>query len=85
MALLRNAACKLRIGGTFVATILDANVLVKRLRASDGRRFGNALYQVEFAEAFEAKAFSAATAFGLAYRFSLKEAVEDCEGAGSDV
>ena len=78
VSLLRNAACKLRVGGTFVATIPDANVLVKRLRASEGLRFGNSLYSVEFAEAATPKSFTSSP-FGLAYRFSLTEAVEDCE------
>ena len=79
--LLANAARRLEIEhGVFVATIPDANVLVKRLRAADGLSFGNPLYQVEFTATSQTKAFRAdASPFGIAYRFSLKEAVEDCE------
>ena len=78
--LLANAASRLAAGGTFVATIPDANVLVRRLRAAPALKFGNALYSVQFAEAHLSKHFDPATGpFGLAYRFSLKEAVEDCE------
>ena len=80
-ALLANAAGRLEVGhGVFVATIPDANVLVKRLRASSGLSFGNSLYRVEFSQKFASKAFAAnASPFGIAYSFSLKEAVEECE------
>ena len=37
------------------------------------------VYAVEFAEAAAAKSFPSSSPFGLAYRFSLTEAVEDCE------
>lgn len=78
--LLANAASRLAAGGTFVATVPDANVLVRRLRASASRTFGNGLYSVTFDEAHASKRFEpSAQTFGLAYRFSLKEAVEDCE------
>ena len=79
-ALLQNAAARLAIGGTFVATVPDADVLVRRLRAADALTFGNSLYRVEFAGTHASKGFPAsASPFGLAYRFTLKEAVDECE------
>ena len=80
-ALLANAAGRLEIGhGIFVATIPDANVLVKRLRAADGLSLGNSLYQVAFRPQHASKAFASnASPFGIAYTFSLKEAVDECE------
>ena len=82
-ALLANAASRLHPGGTFVATFPDANVLVRRLRAAPGLEFGNAFYRVRFdADSCggDAKTFGGGRGpFGLAYRFSLHEAVEDCE------
>ena len=46
-ALLANAAGRLELEhGIFVATIPDANVLVRRLRASSSLEFGNGLYRV---------------------------------------
>lgn len=77
--LLSNAASRLAAGGTFVATVPDANVLVRRLRASVNLSFGNSLYSVAFDDAHASKRFDpAARVFGIAYRFTLKEAVEDC-------
>ena len=66
-----NAAGRLEIGhGIFVATIPDANVLVKRLRAADGLSFGNSLYQVAFRPQHASKAFASnASPFGIAYTF----------------
>ena len=43
-ALLSNAAASLHAGGTLIATVPDANVLVRRLRASAGLSFGNGNY-----------------------------------------
>lgn len=78
--LLANVAARLAAGGTFVATMPDANVLVRRLRAAPGLTFGNSLYTVTFDEAHASKRFAVGgCAFGVAYRFTLKEAVEDCE------
>ena len=59
-ALLANAAGRLELEhGIFVATIPDANVLVRRLRASSSLEFGNGLYQVKFTHASASKAFKA--------------------------
>ena len=79
-AFLANTTCRLQPGGVLVASCPDANVLVKRLRAASGTSFGNGIYQVKFAAAHASKAFAAAASpFGLAYTFALKEAVDECE------
>jgi len=79
LQLLRNVACRLEPGGVFVGTTTDANVLVRRLRAAPALTFGNDHYSVTFDAAHASKCFPAAQPFGIRYRFSLQEAVEDCE------
>jgi len=74
---LQNVASLLRAGGVFLGTTADADVLVRKLRATHGLRFGNELYAVEFEQRHAAKAFSAAQPFGLEYRFTLADAVDD--------
>ena len=74
---LQNVASLLRAGGVFLGTTADADVLVRKLRATHGLRFGNELYGVEFEARHAAKAFSAAAPFGLEYRFTLADAVDD--------
>lgn len=48
----RNVSCRLVPGAHFVATTPNANELLTRLHgtAGEGRRFGNSLYYIEFAE-----------------------------------
>ena len=36
----------LRPGGHFIGTTVDANVLVRKLRETDGLRFGNSIVEV---------------------------------------
>jgi mRNA (guanine-N7-)-methyltransferase len=74
---LQNVASLLRAGGVFLGTTADADVLVRKLRATHGLRFANELYAVEFDAAHAAKAFDAAAPFGLEYRFTLADAVDD--------
>lgn len=76
--LLANAASRLQPGGVFVATIPDANVLVRRLRAAPALTFGSSIYNVSFAPQHASKSFSAESPFGIAYDFTLKEAVDNC-------
>jgi mRNA (guanine-N7-)-methyltransferase len=79
-ALLRNVSSRLLPGGVFAGTTADACVLVRRLRAAAGLSFGNAHYSVSFPSQAKHKGFPAsASPFGLAYRFSLQEAVDDCQ------
>ena len=74
---LQNVAALLRVGGVFLGTTADADVLVRKLRATHGLRFGNELYGVEFDARHAAKTFSAVAPFGLEYRFTLADAVDD--------
>ena len=78
-AFLRNVSARLRPGGVFVGTTTDANVLVRRLREAPALEFGNVHYNVRFGAAHAAKKFPADAPFGISYRFSLTESVEDCE------
>jgi mRNA (guanine-N7-)-methyltransferase len=85
LAALRNAAIRLKPGGLFVGTTTDANVLIKKLQAAPGLKFGNRLYSVEFLpqsgedpKHFD-KTLSNRLPFGIRYRFYLKDAVDDCE------
>ena len=78
-AMLANVASQLEPGGFFVGTTPDANVLVSRLRAAPELSFGNGRYQVAFNARHSSKRFDAAAPFGIGYRFSLNEAVDDCE------
>jgi mRNA (guanine-N7-)-methyltransferase len=82
---LRNAAIRLKPGGLFVGTTTDSNVLVRKLQAAPGLKFGNSLYSVEFLpenphddpSTFD-KTLSNRTPFNVQYRFYLKDAVDDC-------
>ncbi|RZC54498.1 hypothetical protein C5167_013362 [Papaver somniferum] len=43
---LANVSALLRPGGTFIGTMPDANVIIKKLRESEGLTFGNSLYWI---------------------------------------
>ena len=76
----RNVAKLLRPGGHFIGTTVDANVLVRKLRAADGAAFGNAIVEVRFADAHRKKLFPTRDGpFGLRYAFTLQDAVTDCD------
>ena len=75
---LKNIAALLRPGGAFIATVPDANVLVRKLRNADGLKFGNRIYSVEFDEKHADKRFSKDSPFGNKYVFNLLDAIEDC-------
>lgn len=71
--MVRNAAECLQPGGFFIATMPDAYELMKRLRASsDGRSFGNEVYNIEFVCDTNPPPL-----FGAKYQFHL-EGVVDC-------
>ena len=74
---LENVSSLLRAGGVFLGTTADANVLVRRVRATRGLRFGNDLFGCVFSERAAAKTFPADAPFGLEYRFTLADAVAD--------
>lgn len=74
----RNACHRLKIGGHFIGTTTDGNVLVKRLRQADGRVFGNSKFKVTFDEAVAQGSFPAAQPYGLGFTFHLNDAIDDC-------
>ena len=75
---LQNVAEALAPGGAFVGTTLDADVLVRKLRARPGMRIANQVFSCVFGPRFASKALDAgASPFGLEYRFTLADAVED--------
>ena len=75
---LKNIAALLRPGAAFVATMPDANVLVRKLRTAEGLRFGNDIYHVEFDKAHEDKCFPTERPFGNKYVFRLLDAIDEC-------
>jgi len=76
---LRNVSQMLRPGGHFIGTTVDSNVLVRKLRATDGMTFGNSIVEVTFDDRFKRKTFDAERGpFGLQYAFTLRDAVTNC-------
>ena len=76
---LRNVSQMLRPGGHFIGTTVDSNVLVRKLRATDGMTFGNSIVEVTFDDRFKRKTFDAENGpFGLQYAFTLQDAVTAC-------
>ncbi|ONM08452.1 mRNA cap guanine-N7 methyltransferase [Zea mays] len=74
---LANVSALLRPGGIFIGTMPDANVIIKRLRESEGLEFGNSVYWISFGNEYAEKKFPASRPFGIKYKFHLEDAV-DC-------
>ncbi|KAJ3681671.1 hypothetical protein LUZ60_014244 [Juncus effusus] len=74
---LANISALLRPGGTFIGTMPDANVIIKRLRQAEGLEFGNSVYYISFDENYAQKKFPSSRPFGIKYKFHLEDAV-DC-------
>ncbi|KAI3912243.1 hypothetical protein MKW98_012054 [Papaver atlanticum] len=74
---LANVSALLRPGGTFIGTMPDANVIIKKLREAEGPTFGNSIYWIRFDEEYDHKRFRSSTSFGIKYEFHLEDAV-DC-------
>ncbi|GLU03958.1 hypothetical protein SLE2022_211270 [Rubroshorea leprosula] len=74
---LANISALLRPGGTFIGTMPDANVIIKKLRQADRLAFGNSVYWIHFDEEFSDKKFKSSSPFGIKYKFHLEDAV-DC-------
>ncbi len=74
---LENISSLLRTGGVFLGTTADADVLVRKLRASHGLRFGNDVFGCAFHASLGSKTFEGRAPFGLEYRFTLADAVDD--------
>ena len=73
-----NISKALRPGGHFVGTTVDSNVLVRKLRQTDGLLFGNDVIEVNFDEKHSKKEFLP-PGFGIEYSFTLEDAVTDCK------
>lgn len=76
--LLRNVTDRLRDGGFFIGTTVDANVLVRKLRAVDANEVSSSIYNVKLDDRFSSKRFTKGSPFGIRYFFTLDQNVEDC-------
>ncbi|KAG9454317.1 hypothetical protein H6P81_007221 [Aristolochia fimbriata] len=74
---LANVSALLRPGGTFIGTMPDANVIIKKLREAEGLTFGNSVYWISFDEEYSEKKFKSSSPYGIKYKFHLEDAV-DC-------
>uniref|UniRef100_A0A1D1XMZ0 mRNA cap guanine-N(7) methyltransferase n=1 Tax=Anthurium amnicola TaxID=1678845 RepID=A0A1D1XMZ0_9ARAE len=74
---LANISSLLRPGGTFIGTMPDANVIIKKLREAESLKFGNGVYWICFDEIYTEKKFKPSCPFGIKYQFHLEDAV-DC-------
>ncbi|KAI5075435.1 hypothetical protein GOP47_0009959 [Adiantum capillus-veneris] len=72
---LQNVSAVLKPGGYFIGTMPDANVIVRKLRETDGLEFGNSCYNVEFGDKYQEKKFLPSEPFGIQYQFHLEDAV----------
>lgn len=76
--LLKNVTDRLNPGGFFIGTTVDANVLVRKIRAVDGDEISSSVYRVKLDERFATKRFARGNAYGIRYLFTLDQNVEDC-------
>ncbi|TXG67304.1 hypothetical protein EZV62_008579 [Acer yangbiense] len=70
---LANVSALLRPGGTFIGTMPDANVIIKKLRGAEELEFGNNVYWIRFDEEFSEKKFKSSQPFGIKYKFHLEK------------
>jgi mRNA (guanine-N7-)-methyltransferase len=85
---LKNVVERLNHGGYFIGTIIDSNVMVKRLRESksdnkniyrnDKFTFGNEYYAVKFSQ----KRFPKDKPFGIKYGFYLEDSIDKRDASG---
>ena len=84
---LKNVVTKLRNGGLFVGSIIDSNILVKKLRNSKNQNnkfkneiltFGNDFYAVKFYQ----KHFPKDSPFGIKYGFYLEDSIDKRDEEG---
>ncbi|CAL9078307.1 unnamed protein product [Musa textilis] len=76
---LANVSALLRPGGTFIGTMPDANVIIKRFREAEGLEFGNSVYWICFDEQYSSKKFKPSSPFGVKYKFHLEFASFCCK------
>ncbi|ORZ34354.1 guanine-N(7)-methyltransferase domain-containing protein [Catenaria anguillulae PL171] len=70
--MLENVSRWLAPGGYYFGTVPDANVLVRKLRASPGLEYGNSIYKIRFVQK------DAYPVYGHEYSFLLEDAIDDC-------
>lgn len=73
----KNISSHLQIGGHFIATIPNIYTLLRRYK-NYGNGFGNDYYKVHFDDKYE-DILKKECKFGIAYKFTLAEAVDDCK------
>lgn len=76
--LLQNVTDRLKPGGFFIGTTVDANVLVRKIRAIDQISIETPVYSVTFDEEYASKHFAPGNPYGIRYTFTLDQSVEDC-------
>lgn len=76
--LLQNVTDRLKPGGFFIGTTVDANVVVRKVRAVTDLSIGNSVYRVTFDQKFASKRFAHGTPYGFRYNFKLDQSVDDC-------
>jgi mRNA (guanine-N7-)-methyltransferase len=88
-AFLVNVVSKLNNGGYFIGTIIDANVLVKRLRnrkyqgnayINEPFTFGNEFYSVKF---YQKRFPRSASQYGIKYGFYLEDSIDKRDELGN--
>lgn len=73
---IKNIATHLQKNGYFIATIPNIYTLLRRYK-NYGNNFGNEYYKVIFEDKYD-DILQKEDKFGIAYRFNLAEAIEDC-------
>lgn len=76
--LLTNITSRLNPGGFFIGTTTDSNVIIRKLRATEGLAIGNNVFRIQFDDKFASKSFPKDSPYGIRYSFTLDKKVEDC-------
>ena len=71
---LKSISSVLPVGGTFIATLPDAETIYRRLLRSQSMEFGNSIYRIRFS-GHDKGAF---VKYGQKYEFWLKDAIDNC-------
>lgn len=75
---LQNVTDRLKPGGFFIGTTVDANVVVRKIRAVNELQISNAIYQIRFDKVHAKKRFPVNNPYGIRYSFTLDQSVEEC-------
>ncbi|ELP92242.1 mRNA cap guanine-N7 methyltransferase, putative [Entamoeba invadens IP1] len=71
---IENVTSRLKVGGIFLGTTVNAYRVVKKLRCVPGTSFGNGLFKIEFDKAVDKEHIPI---YGAQYNFKLVDAIED--------